>query len=266
MAAIVEVAPGLAAIAAYLACLLRGDKSEFLAFDDGRAVFLSLDALEEEGAAGLKAATRSFMTLRHLCTFSETKADLLGIVARYRDRLADYGEQLVALAGANAVVGDALASRDTEAKTYMTMAGTSGGRHTVATLRDLRRLNDFATLKRLAIRSCDDPDAEVRREAQRGSALVDARSSVKDDRDRAVSLLGNLCDSPEASADDFASLINLLVDLNQLPAAKERIRAAIGKFPAKAQGFAEIGMPIVQQTGDRDFRDELLQRRPVRGA
>jgi hypothetical protein len=79
-------------------------------------------------------------------------------------------------------------------------------------------------------------------------------------------LLGNLCDSPEANADDFASLINLLVDLNQLPEAKERIRVAIGKFPEKAIGFAEIGMTIVQQTGDRDFRDELLQRRPVRGA
>jgi hypothetical protein len=37
--AILEVAPEFSTIVAYLACLLRGDKSEFLAFDDGRAVF-----------------------------------------------------------------------------------------------------------------------------------------------------------------------------------------------------------------------------------
>jgi hypothetical protein len=266
VAAILHVAPGLSAIAGYLACLLRGDKSEFLAFDDGRAVFLSLDALEEDGASCLKVTTRSFMSLRNLCAFAEAQTGLRETLATFRNRLCDYGEQLLALADGNSAVREALANRDRETKAYVPAEEATGARYTLATLRDLRESRDFATLKRFASRSADDPNPDVRREALRGLALVDARSLIKEEREQAVSLLSELCDSPQCEADDFVFLIHLLVDSNQMTEAKERIRAAIKKFPEKSDGFSELGMNLVQRTGDRAFRDELLQRQEARGA
>lgn len=264
--AILHVAPGLSAIARYLACLLRGDKSEFLVFDDGRAVFLSLDALEEDGAPDLKTTIRSFMSLRNLCTFAETQAGLRETLATFRSRLCGYGDQLLALADGNSVIREALASRDREAKAYISTEEATGPHYTIATLRDLRQSSDFVTLKRLASRSADDPHPDVRREALRGLALVGARSPIKEEREKAASLLSDLCDSPQSEANDFVLLIHFLVDYNQVPEAKERIRAAIKKFPEKTDGFSEIGMSLVQRTGDRAFRDELLQRQEARGA
>jgi len=266
VAAILHVAPGLSAIAGYLACLLRGDKSEFLAFDEGRPVFLSLDALEEDGASCLKATTRSFMSLRNLCTFAETQTGLRETLATFRNRLCDYGEQLLSLADGNSAIREALANRDREAKAYIPTKEAIGPRYTLATLRDLRQSGDFVTLKRLAIRSVDDPHPDVRREALRGLALVDARSPIKEEREQAVCLLSDLCDSPQCEADDFVFLIHLLVDSNQIPEAKVRIRVAIKKFPEKTDGFSEIGMNLVQRTGDRAFRDELLQRQEAGGS
>ena len=266
VAAIVQVAPELSAIAAYLACLLRGDKSEFLAFDDGRAIFLSLDALEEDGAPDLRSLTRSFISLRNLCTFAESQTELRSTLATYPGRLCDYGQRLLALAGANSAVRTSLVDRDKEAKTYIHIESATGSHYTLAILRDLRQSDDLATLKRIASRALDDPHAEVRRESLRGLALVLARSSIKAEREQAVTLLNDLCDSPQPEAEDFASLIQLLVDFDQLSEAKDRIRTALSTFPEKTDGFAEIGMNLVHLTGDRAFRDELLQRQATRGA
>jgi hypothetical protein len=227
VAAILHVAPGLSAIAGYLACLLRGDKSEFLAFDDGRAVFLSLDALEEGGASCLKATTRSFMSLRNLCAFAEVQTGLRETLATFRNRLCEYGERLLALADGNSTVRDALGNRDREAKAYISKEEVTGPRYTLATLRDLRQSSDFATLNRFASRSAGDQNPDVRREALRGLALINARSPIEEERKQAISLASELCDSPQCEVDDFVLLIQLLMDSNQMPEAKERIRTAI---------------------------------------
>ena len=36
------------------------------------------------------------------------------------------------------------------------------------------------------------------------------------------------------------------------------IRDGIGRFPNHSQAFVEIGMRLVQECGDRDFRDWLI--------
>jgi hypothetical protein len=112
----------------------------------------------------------------------------------------------------------------------------------------------------------DSPYPEVKREGLRGLAFVYARSSVSTERETAVTLLKDLCDGDRPEAGDFASLIQLLLDLNQIQEAKDRVRTAIRVFPEKIQGFAEVGLKLVQMTGDRAFRDELLQRPTSPGA
>jgi predicted phosphodiesterase len=266
VAAILHVAPHLSSIAGYLACLLRGDKSEFLAFDDGRAIFLSLDALEEDGAPRLMASTRIFMSLRNLCTFSASDADLRETLRTYRDRLCDYGERLLALGKQHSTVAQALSNRDQEAKAYIPSEKATSAHYTLSTLRDLRQSGDLTTLKLLASRSVDDPQPDVRREALRGLALVQAHSPLKEEQEKAISFLREQCDSPNAEADDFVTLLELLLLSNHLPEAKDRIRMAITKFPEKAGGFVEIGMSLVHESGDRAFRDELLQRQDTPGA
>jgi predicted phosphodiesterase len=266
VAAIAHAAPDLSTIATYLACLLRGDKSEFLAFDDGRAIFLSSDALQEEGAPALKTLTRSFMSLRNLCTFSETESELRGTLTTYRDRLCDYGDRLLALAKRYSAVAEALANRDQEAKAYVPTEKTTSTHYTIAALRDLRRSSDLVTLKLIASRNADDPHPDVRREALRGLALVQAHSSIKEEQQKAASFMEDLCDSQECEAEDFATLLQLLLTSGRLAEAKERIRTAITKFPERAAVFVGIGMSLVQQTGDRAFRDELLRRQVTPGA
>jgi predicted phosphodiesterase len=264
--AILEVAPELSIIAAYLACLLRGDKSEFLAFDDGRAVFLSWDALEEDGTPGLRTSTKSFRSLRNLCTFAETQTDLCSTLKTYQSRLCDYGQRLLALAKGHSGVRDALADREKEATAYIPLETATGANYTLEILMELRGSGDLATLEQIARRSVDSPYPEVKREGLRGLAFVFARSSVSTERETAVTLLKDLCDGDRPEAGDFASLIQLLLDLNQVQEAKDRVRSAIRVFPEKIQGFVEVGLKLVQMTGDRAFRDELLQRPTSPGA
>lgn len=263
--AVLQVAPELSAFAAYLACLLRGDKSEFLAFDDGRPVFLSLDALEQDGAPDLRSLTRSFMSLRNLCIFSPDQEGLRSTLTAYRGRLYGYGQRLLALADVHPAVRDALADRDMEAKAYILTQGSTAGHYTLSMLRDLRHADDLATLERIASRNLDDPHADVRREARRGLAVVHARSEVQAERAQAVSALIELCEAPQPEAEDFASLIQLLINLNHLSDAKDRIRTALKTFPEKIDGFIEIGISLVGLTGDRAFRDELLQGQTAQG-
>jgi hypothetical protein len=97
-------------------------------------------------------------------------------------------------------------------------------------------------------------------------ALVQAHSPLKEEQEKAISFLREQCDSPNAEADDFVTLLELLLLSNHLPEAKDRIRMAITKFPEKAGGFVEIGMSLVHESGDRAFRDELLQRQDTPGA
>lgn len=265
VAAILQVAPELSAIGAYLACLLRGDKSEFLAFDDGRPVFLALDALEADGASALVTLTRSFMSVGNLCTLAEGPTDLRATLTRYRDRLCEYGLRLLELAESSSDVRDALAGRNKEAKTYIARGSATGPHYTLSTLRDLRRSNEVTMLQQVASRNADDPNPEVRRESLRGLAFVQARSSIQAEREQALTWLNDLCDSPQREAEDFAVLISLLIDLDQPEVAKQRIRTAISTFPEKIDGLADIAMRLVQMTGDRAFRDELMQRQPARG-
>lgn len=265
--AIAQVAPELLPIAAYLACLLSGDKSEYLAFEDGRVVFLSrdaLDALDAGGVTGLSSLTRLFVSLSNLCTFTENEEELRSALTNYRARLCEYGQRLLALATEHTEVREALSTRDEEAKIYMNAKRVGVTRNTVELLRDLRRSDDLATLEQFASRYVDDPHPEVRLEAVRGLAIVNARSPIEADRDHAASSLSELCDSRQSEAEDFATLIQLLIDLDQVHAAKDRIRGALKRFPERLDGFAEIGMTLVNLTGDRAFRDELLELKEFR--
>jgi predicted phosphodiesterase len=264
--AIAQVAPEQSAIASYLACLLSGDKSEFLGFDDGRAVFLSLSALGEFGAGDLATVTKSFLSLRNLCYFAETSAELLSILANYRDRLVRYGQRLLALAEIHPPVRIALSIRDEESKTYAGIEGVAAGHFTVLTLRDLRRSGDLNLLKQLAGRYVADPLPEVRREALRGLARVHAHSSIEEDRNRAAALLREVCDSSESEAEDFAILIQLLIALTQMEEGKKQIRIALKRFPERIDAFVEIGMALVKLTEDRAFRDELLAQNKFRSS
>ena len=91
-------------------------------------------------------------------------------------------------------------------------------------------------------------------------ALCSARSTDECDKVRAVELYSEVVKSEQAAPGDWGALATLMMQLNRYDEAKAMIRDSIGRFPDQSQAFVEIGMRLVQECGDRDFRDWLIAK------
>ena len=58
-----------------------------------------------------------------------------------------------------------------------------------------------------------------------------------------------------------AALATLMMERKSYEKAKAAIRDGIGRFPGRAQAFVETGMRLVNESGDRNFRDWLFAER-----
>src|SRR5260370_1269436 len=57
--------------------------------------------------------------------------------------------------------------------------------------------------------------------------------------------------------DDTALLATLLSGAGRYDEAKRAVLSGIERFPSKAAAFSEIGLKVVESTGDREFRKQI---------
>ena len=119
-------------------------------------------------------------------------------------------------------------------------------------------MDDWDGLREYAERSCTLNALVVPAIVKRLLALCLARSTARADRERAAGIYRALTLSAEGEANDWANLATLQTDDGDNAQAKETVLNAIEVFPQQVNGFVEIGLKIVESTGDLDFRAQLL--------
>ena len=139
--------------------------------------------------------------------------------------------------------------------------------HTIALFDELLASEEWETLRIQAERYCDLENPILSAKAKRMLALCLAQSTEQADCNRAIGLYKELTSLPNAEAEDWASLATLLADNGMPDQAKETVINAINTFPQRINGYIEIGMKIVEATGDLNFREWLAScknnRRPT---
>ena len=84
-----------------------------------------------------------------------------------------------------------------------------------------------------------------------------SRNTERDDRLRAINLYRDLTKSEYGEAKDWAVLATMMMDEGKHKEAMTVVREGVHEFPEKINGFVEVGMKIVEATGDIEFRNEL---------
>ena len=133
-------------------------------------------------------------------------------------------------------------------------------RYTVSLLADLVGMDEWDRARELAERTLDASEGVVKSKVRRILALCLARSSEDSEKVRAAELYSQELESEHAEPGDCAALAALTIELERYDEAKEVIEHGIHRFPSHSRALAELGMRIVQETGDRRFRDWLIRR------
>ena len=244
----------------YLAKLLLGLASDVPVVSAGLVEFVNWDSLAAFGDPPLADVAERFRGVGRVVRLLHGQRPLGEI-------LEAHGEPILALAR----MLESLAQRRPNVKEYMRMQDEAGARpvaggsseplrHTADLLADLVRLDDWDNARELAERTLDVSDGTIEAEVRRILAVCLARSTEKGEKTRAVELYRELLESEFAEPGDYAAIGALTVALERYDDAREVIEEGIRRFPNHTRRFVEIGMGIVEATGDRKWRDWLTER------
>ena len=263
--AIERYCPAVADIAHYLAALLLGDMSEVPIHGDRAGAFGTVALLRKQPEDEFTAATENFLAVGNAIKLLHDRKSLDEILVANGGPIATYGEQLEAACKINDGLQAELAARETNARRLVDTGASGAFQHTLALLDELRATDEWDVLREQAERSCTLADPTLAAKAKRLLALCLARSTERADRGRAVDLYRELATSAQGEAGDWASLATLLTNDGDQDQAKVTVLDAIKAFPQSADGFVQIGMKIVEETGDVNFRALLSACRTKRG-
>jgi len=158
----------------------------------------------------------------------------------------------------NALERDALAIATAEPLASFSYAG--------ALLAELAGAHEWDLLRVQAERHVDSADRPVAVQAKRMLALSLAHSPDAADQATATGIYQTLIQENLSEAIDIGNLVTLLVNASNFKEAKLVTLDSIEKFPAKAADYLfEVGLRIVEATGDRGFRKQLEAAVAARG-
>ena len=252
--------PVVADFAYYLAALLVGALADVPIVTDHGIAFGTVALLRQQEDNELKDVTLEFLTVSNAVKLLFGEKSLEELLAVNGGPVERYGNALLALADLDPEFRNQLAQRNNTARMFAGADGIRPFSHTLALLDELRLAEEWDTLRDHAERHIGAEDPLVRACSKRMLALCLGRSSDKRDRERAVDLYRELADSLEHEAGDLASLATLLRDDGDHQQATATVLRGIEVFPENTAGFVEIGMGIVDATGDRILRQRLLAR------
>lgn len=250
----------------YLAALLLEMQAEVPIPSGASFFFGSLDLLVRQPDSDLKAKTLSFIAVGNLIRLFFDRLSLADILRRHGEAVGQYSEMLQHLCKTKSDLRDKLTGRERDAQMLAGVEPLQPFAHTIALLDQLKAEEDWNVLRDQAERHIASPDHTLSRKAKRILALCLARSTERADRERAAANYRDLVEADNAEAEDSAALATALSAIEDYPAAKVAILSGMTKFPSSADGFADIGQKIVEATGDREFREQLLALKAVRRA
>ena len=255
--ALEEYCPKTKDISHYLAALLVGAIADVPIMTDQGIGFGTVALFENQKNSDLRQVTLDFLSVGNALRFLFGDRSLGEILAGNGRPVKCYANALVALAEMDPNCGAELSQRNEAARKFAGADRLRPFGHTLVLFQELRDSGDWDALRTQAERHIATDDPVVRAHAKRMLALCLGQSVDRVDRMRAVELYRELVDSPEGEAADFAGVASLLKDDGELDQAKATLLRGIEAFPESIEGFMEVGMGIVEETGDRTLRDTL---------
>jgi hypothetical protein len=259
-AAIETFAPA-AACPFYLAALLLKMKSEVPIADGGTFVFGTSDVLAGEADGELKSKTLALLAVANILRLFSGTMSLADILSRHGQAVRDYSNGLESCCKADAGLRDKLLERERDARALAKVEPLRQFEYTLALLNGLRDEGDWDGLRETAERLVHSPIPAVALMARRMLALCLGRSTERVDHERVIVILRQIGGEGAAEGGDIAMLATMLIAIEDYPAAKAAILGGLAAFPHNEEGFAAIGMKIVEATGDHEFRNLLNGRR-----
>ena len=259
--------PTVADTSYYLAAILLGDISEMPIHAGNELAFGSVDLLQKLPENEFNATTINFLTVGNAIKLQYDRKPLCEILATNGGPVKTLDKQLKAVCKTNNDLQKELTMRNTNARKLADTDNNIAFQHTMAMFDEQLATEEWETLRMHAERNCDLANPTVSAKAKRMLALCLTQSTEHADCNRAIGLYRELTSLADGKAEDWASLAILLTDNGKHDQAKETVINAINAFPQSINGYVEIGMKIVEATGDLDFREWLSSsknnRRPT---
>ena len=245
-------------ISVYLSSLLLGFSSDVPMASNGDVLFGNWDVIESIGDVSFRSAAADFKGVGRAVRLLYGQKPLAQILETHGGPIRSFVGWLTAVSDREPFVKEYLEMQNEVRARQHPRRDGEPLRYTVKLLVDFMKMNDWDGARDLAERTIAMSEGASRVSVARILALCLARSTEEDDKSRAVELYGEIVESEQAEAGDWGALATLKIDLSSYNEAKAMIRNGIGRFPSRSQAFVEIGMRLVQECGDRDFRDWLI--------
>ena len=244
----------------YLASLLLGFSSDIPMASNGPAVFGNWHSMEGVSDAPFRMVAENFREVGRAVRLLYGRKSLTEIFTAHGDPIRSFARMLKALSEEEPLVKDYLTMQN-DVRARQPPAGNSGPlRHTMDLLLDLMETDDWDGARSLAERTIEVSEGESRVRVARALACCLARSTEECDKVRAVELYREVVASEPAEPSDWGALATLMTELTGYDEAMTAIRDGIERFPDQSHGFVEIGMRLIQESGNREFRDWLLSQ------
>ena len=246
-------------LSGYLSSLLLGRLSDVpIGSSGGTIVFVNWESIEGVGDAAFGRVAEDFRGVGRAIRLLHGRRSLADILEIHGGPIRTFASRLTALSEQAPV-----------ARRYLKMHNEASGgrrpprrdeplRHTVDLLLDLAQADDWDRARELAERTICMSEGRSRASIARILAVCLARSTEADDRYRAIELYSDLVQSEQVEAGDWGALATLKIELGSYDEAKAVIRDGIKRFRNQSHAFVQIGMRLVQESGDREFRNWLI--------
>ena len=245
----------------YLASLLLGDVTDVPIRTEETVAFGTPALLSAQNDRELMEATHGALAVGRAVRLLYGRKPLDEILTDHGEPVRVYVETLRMLGKTNSGLREQIVMRNNDAAGLAGAEDATPFRHTLGLLDDLLAQGDWEGIRELAERCCRLDNPLVAAKGKRALALCLARSSERNDRQRAICLYRELALSGHCEAGDWAAVATLLTDDGNHEEAKTAVKNGIRTFPGKIDGFVDVGMSIVVATGDVEFRDELRRLR-----
>jgi len=256
----------LSSWAHYLSALLLGKKSDLpISAPGGNHVFGSYDVLLAESDDELRRKTLNFMAFRNLLRVFYNRVPLSDILNQYGNTVQLYGDALEDRCNADPKLRPRLNEQEKDARTIGSAEPQTSFSHTGALFEELAEAREWGQLRIQAERHMDSVDQTVVLQAKRMLALSLANSSEAADKAAALALYRSLSAENLSEAVDTGNLETLLTDAGAFDDAKVAVLTGIQKFAGKEEYFSQIGLRLVEVTGDREFRKRMEAEIKARG-
>ena len=244
--------------ASYLAALILEGKAEVLVSSATGHTFGSLALLESQPESELRTKTIAFFAFRNVLRVLLGRESLAEILRCHGDAVAEYSAELTELCDSDPELRTRLDQQDEDARLVALVEPASSFQHTLDLLAELSASGEWDILRIQASRLLAVSDSSLAENASRSLALALAHSEGSQDRREAAKLYKSLLDTGRANPTDVVNLATLLFEIGDMDDAKTAVLIGVTRWPEAHAQLARIGQRIVEATGDRDFRDELM--------